>query len=50
MNKISILGLTAIMALGFASCDGYEEPNPAPTTNEQQSIIKPEDVVFTNAF
>lgn len=47
MNKISILGLSAFMALGFAACDGYEEPNPAPTTNEQESIVKPDEVSFT---
>lgn len=47
MNKISILGLSAFMALGFAACDGYEEPNPAPTTNEQESVVKPDEVSFT---
>ncbi len=50
MNKISILGLSAFMAMGFASCDGYEEPNPKPQTNEQESIVKPDEVTFSNTI
>lgn len=50
MNKISILGLSAFMAFGFAACDGYEEPNPAPQTNEQESIVKPGEVSFTESL
>ncbi len=50
MNKISILGLSAFMALGFAACDGYEEPNPTPQTNEQESIVKPDDVSFKESL
>ncbi len=35
------------MALGlvaFASCDGYEEPNPDPQTNPAQSIMGTDDI------
>ncbi len=33
------------MSLGFAACDNYEEPNPAPQTNPQSSILQTSDVV-----
>lgn len=48
MNKISLYGLAAVALLGFASCDGYEEPNPTPQTNPQAPLIKTEDVTYKN--
>lgn len=50
MNKLSLYGLSAVVALGFASCDGYEEPNPTPQTNPQESLIKTEDVTYNNSL
>lgn len=50
MNKISLYSLSAVVALGFASCDGYEEPNPAPQTNPQAPLIKTEDITYDPAF
>lgn len=38
MKKINLL-LTAVLALGFVSCDDYEEPNPAPQTNPQEPVM-----------
>lgn len=50
MKKIAYFGLSAVFALGFASCDDYEEPNPQPQTNPQESILKTEDVVVASAL
>lgn len=44
MKKISIM-LTAALALGFVACDNYEEPNPAPQTNEQESLVSADSLV-----
>ena len=32
------------MSLGFAACDNYEEPNPAPQTNPQTSVLQTSDI------
>lgn len=37
-----------MFALSFAACDNYEEPNPNPQTNLQESILKTSDVTVTN--
>lgn len=50
MKKIAYFGLSAVFALGFVSCDDYEEPNPPAQSNDQESILKTEDVVVTNAL
>lgn len=44
MKKIALYGLASVLALSFAACDNYEEPNPMPQTNPQESILKTEDV------
>ncbi len=46
MNKISLYGLSAVLALGFAACDGYEEPNPAAQTNPQSPVLETRNVSF----
>ncbi|MFG6386847.1 MAG: hypothetical protein K1V80_10310, partial [Muribaculaceae bacterium] len=44
MKNFSIYGLLAVMSLGFAACDNYEEPNPAPQTNPQTSVLQTSDI------
>ena len=34
----------AALALGFTACDNYEEPNPAPQTNPQETIMSADGV------
>ncbi|MDE6291664.1 MAG: SusF/SusE family outer membrane protein [Muribaculaceae bacterium] len=48
MRKTALYGLTAIFAFSFAACDNYEEPNPAPQTNPQESILKTDEVEVTS--
>lgn len=48
MKKYSIFGLLAVMSLGFAACDNYEEPNPAPQTNPQTSVLQTSDVTVAS--
>lgn len=48
MKKYSIYGVLAVMSLGFAACDNYEEPNPTPQTNPQTSILQTSDVVVAS--
>lgn len=43
MKKYSIF-LMAALALGFTACDNYEEPNPAPQTNPQETIMTADGV------
>lgn len=50
MKKTAILGLSALLALGFTACDNYEEPNPAPQTNVQTSVLQVEDLLFETAL
>lgn len=38
------------MAFGFAACDNYEEPNPPAQSNTQSTVVKPEDVTFSNTL
>lgn len=45
MKKLALYGLASLLAFSFAACDSYEEPNPLPQTNAQESILKTEDVV-----
>lgn len=33
------------LALGFTACDGYEEPNPAPQNNPQETIMGTDGIV-----
>lgn len=40
MKKIALYGLMALATVAFASCDGYEEPNPPAQSNAQESILK----------
>ena len=47
MKKISLYSLTAVLAFSFAACDNYEEPNPAPQTNPQESLFKASDVTVS---
>lgn len=44
MKKFAIYGVSAMCALFFAACDNYEEPNPAPQTNPQESLFKADDI------
>lgn len=44
MKKIALYGLATAFALSFAACDNYEEPNPQPQTNPQESILKTDAV------
>ena len=37
-----------MMALAFVACDNYEEPNPPAQSNTQSTVVKPEDLKFTN--
>lgn len=48
MKKYSIYGLLAVMSLGFVACDDYEEPNPAPQTNPQTSVLQTSDVTVAS--
>lgn len=48
MKKYSIFGLLAVMSLGFVACDDYEEPNPAPQTNPQTSVLQTSDVTVAS--
>lgn len=50
MNKIALYGLASVLALSLAACDSYEEPNPQPQTNPQESILKTEDVSVASAI
>jgi len=50
MKKFAIYGLATLFALSFASCDNYEEPNPTPQTNPQESILQTSAVTVTNAL
>lgn len=38
------------MGLGFIACDDYDEPNPKPQTNPQESILKTDDVTVASAL
>lgn len=49
MKKTAILGLSALLALGFTSCDNYEEPNPAPQSNVQSAVMQVGDLEFNSA-
>ena len=49
MNKLSIYGLSVILAAGFAACDDYEEPNPAPQTNPQLPVLATDQVKMEDA-
>lgn len=49
MKKIALLS-TLVLALGFTSCDNYEEPNPPAQSNEQESILKTSDVTVSNTL
>lgn len=46
MNKLYIIGLSALMGTAFVACDNYEEPNPQPQTNPQGIVLQAEDVVL----
>lgn len=37
------------MGLAFTACDNYEEPNPAPQTNPQTSVLSVDDVAVVAA-
>lgn len=50
MNKFSIYGLAAIFAFSFAACDNYEEPNPAPQTNPQESVLQTSNIQVGNSL
>lgn len=50
MKKIALYGLASVLALSFAACDNYEEPNPTPQTNAQESILKTSDIAVENAL
>lgn len=49
MKKIALMS-ALVLALGFTSCDNYEEPNPPAQSNPQESILKASDVTVTNAL
>ena len=49
MKKIALLS-ALVLALGFTSCDNYEEPNPPAQTNPQESILKTDEVAVNNAL
>ncbi|MBD5222100.1 MAG: SusF/SusE family outer membrane protein [Bacteroidales bacterium] len=48
MNKIALYGLMALSTVAFASCDGYDEPNPPAQSNAQESILKTDDVTVAS--
>lgn len=50
MKKYAIYGLTALLSFGFVSCDNYEEPNPAPQTNAQGTVLQAAAVTVTDAI
>lgn len=50
MKKYAIYGLTALLSFGFVSCDNYEEPNPAPQTNAQGTVLKADEVTVATAL
>jgi hypothetical protein len=47
MKKFSIYGLATLFAFSFAACDDYEEPNPTPQTNPQESILTTDEVAVS---
>ena len=49
MKKIALLGVLAL-ALGFTSCDGYEEPNPPAQSNPQEPIFNIEGISVDDSF
>lgn len=40
--------MAAACMLSFASCDNYDEPNPQPQTNPQESIFQASEVAVAN--
>ena len=48
MNKFAIFGAMALMTVGFAACDDYEEPNAAPQTNPQLPVLKADQVTLAD--
>lgn len=48
MKKLSLIPLLGL-CVAFTACDNYDEPNPAPQSNEQQDIYDPAAAVFTTA-
>ena len=46
MKKFALMTVMGL-CLGFAACDDYEEPNPAPQQNEQEAIFEVGGVVAT---
>lgn len=50
MNKIAKFSLASVAALSFVACDNYEEPNPQPQTNPQESILKTDDVTVADSL
>lgn len=49
MKKAYIWCLLAVGALGFTACDDYEEPKAPAQSNEQCTILAPEDVNVASA-
>lgn len=49
MKKFALLS-ALVLALGFTSCDNYEEPNPPAQSNPQESILKTDQVKVVNAI
>lgn len=50
MKKLAKYGLASVVALSFAACDNYEEPNPQPQTNPQESILKTDDIAVADSL
>ena len=50
MNKLSIYGLSVVLAAGFASCDNYEEPNPPAQSNPQLPLLESSQVTLDNTL
>ncbi|MDE6300054.1 MAG: hypothetical protein K2M10_10485 [Muribaculaceae bacterium] len=44
MKKFKLYSLAAIALVSFAACDGYEEPNPQPQTNPQETVLTMQDI------
>lgn len=49
MKKIALLSVLTL-ALGFTSCDNYEEPNPPAQSNPQESVLQTSEVSVNGAL
>ncbi|HBI58323.1 MAG: hypothetical protein OSJ46_07150 [Duncaniella sp.] len=49
MKKSIFYGLSLVLSLGIVACDNYEEPNPKPQTNPQESVFESASIELNQA-